>query len=214
MKKLLTLIVLAVVAITTTGNAQDTSTDPRNKLYFGLKAGYNYSNVYDTEGENFQADGKVGFAAGAFLSIPIGKFLGIQPELLFSQKGFHATGTLFGSPYDLTRRSNYLDVPVLITLKPAPLITLMAGPQFSYLLNQKDVFKSSTVNTLQQQEFKNDNIRKNTLCFLGGIDFNFNHFALGTRVGWDLWNNNGDGTSTTPRYKNVWLQATVGYRFF
>jgi hypothetical protein len=212
MKKILTLIVLAVVALTTTGHAQDT--DPSNKLYLGMKAGYNYANVYDTEGENFQTDGKVGFAAGAFLSIPIGKFLGIQPELLFSQKGFHATGTLFGSPYDLTRRSNYIDVPVLITLKPASLITLMAGPQFSYLLNQKDVFKSSTINTLQQQEFNNDNIRKNTLCFLGGIDFNFNHFILGTRVGWDLWNNNGDGTSTTPRYKNVWLQATVGYRFF
>jgi hypothetical protein len=212
MKKLVTLVVLAVVALTTTGNAQDT--DPRNKLYLGMKAGYNYANVYDTEGENFQADGKVGFAAGGFLSIPIGKFVGIQPEVLFSQKGFHATGTMFGSPYDLTRRSNYLDVPVLITLKPVSLITLMAGPQFSYLLNQKDVFKSSTVNTLQQQEFKNDNIRKNTLCFLGGIDFNFNHFTLGTRVGWDLWNNNGDGTSTTPRYKNVWLQATVGYRFF
>jgi hypothetical protein len=33
------------------------------------------------------------------------------------------------------------------------------------------------------------------------------------RGSWDLKNNNGDGTSTTPRYKNVWYQATVGYRF-
>jgi hypothetical protein len=211
MKKIISLLILAVTAFATTSHAQTTDD---NKPTVGLKAGYNFANVYDAQGENFQANGRPGFAAGGFLTIPLTKFVGIQPEFLFSQKGFHATGNLFGSPYDLTRRSNYIDVPLLITLKPISKITLLAGPQFSYLLNQKDVFKSTSVNTLQQQEFKNDNIRKNTLCFLGGADFNFSHFTIGTRVGWDLWKNNGDGTSTTPRYKNVWLQATIGYRFF
>jgi hypothetical protein len=81
------------------------------------------------------------------------------------------------------------------------------------LLTQKDVFTNSSTTIQQEQAFKNDNIRKNILCFVGGLDFNFNHLVLGARAGWDLRNNNGSDTSTTPRYKNAWLQATVGVRF-
>jgi hypothetical protein len=211
MKKIF--IVLTLVVTATTAYAQQSlGVDPRTKFYVGPKVGYNYANVYDTQGENFNADARVGFVAGVFFTVPIGKFIGIQPELLFSQKGFQATGTLLGSPYVLSRTTNYIDVPVLFSIKPGRVVTLLAGPQFSYLMRQKDVFESSTLNTAQAQEFTNDNIRRNTLSFLGGIDFNLNRFVIGTRMGWDVLNNNGDGTSTTPRYKNVWLQATVGFR--
>jgi hypothetical protein len=190
------------------------NTTAQEQLAFGLKVGTNYSNVYDSEGEEFDANAKFGLAAGAFLSIPIGKFLGIQPEVLFSQKGFKATGRMLGSTYDLKRTTNYIDVPLLVAIKPIKAITLLAGPQFSYLLKQKDTFSNETTNFQQEQEFKNDNIRKNTLCFIGGLDFNLEHTVISARAGWDLSNNNGDGTSTTPRYKNAWVQATVGYRFY
>jgi hypothetical protein len=38
--------------------------------------------------------------------------------------------------------------------------------------------------------------------------------VLSARSGWDVQRNNGDGTSSIPRYKNVWFQATIGYRFY
>ena len=209
MKKTLLMLVVA----TFIGGTISAQEDTRNDLRFGLKIGANLSNVYDTEGEEFNADAKFGLVAGAFLAIPIGTYLGIQPEILFSQKGFQATGRLLGSSYKFTRTTNYIDIPLLVALKPSPVLTILAGPQYSYLMKQKDVFSngSSTVN--QEQEFKNDNIRKNTLCFLGGLDLNLDPIVLGARVGWDLYNNNGDGTSTTPRYKNVWYQATIGFSF-
>lgn len=140
--------------------------------------------------------------------------MGIQPEVLFSQKGFRATGRILGGNYDLTRTSNYLDVPLLFALKPAPFLTLLVGPQFSYLLSQKDVFKNATTTIAQEQEFVNDNIRKNVLCVTGGVDININHVVLSARVGWDIQKNAGDGSATTPRYKNAWYQATVGYRLY
>ncbi len=211
MKKIIILSLLAVAFFSIESNAQ--KTDHRSQLMFGLKAGANRSNVYDAQGQAFIAKAKIGFVAGGFVSIPIGKYLGIQPEILYSQKGFVGTGVLLGSSYELTRTTSYIDVPLLISLKPSPFVTLLAGPQFSYLLKQRDVFSNSTSSIQQQQEFKNDNIRKNILCFLGGIDLNFDRLVLGARAGWDLTNNNGDGTSTTPRYKNVWLQGTVGIRF-
>ena len=190
----------------------DTKTDSRDKLELGVKLGGNYSNVYDSEGEDFVADAKLGFVAGGFISIPLGNLFAIQPEVLFSQKGFKGEGTLLGSPYSFTRTTNYLDIPLFVAIRPTQNFTILAGPQFSYLMSQKDEF-NGVVNQTQQDDFNNDNIRKNTLCFIGGVDVSFDKLVIGARAGWDLKNNNGDGTSDTPRYKNYWYQLTLGYKF-
>ncbi len=212
MKKTILLIV-AVASIVNRISAQEIIiTDLRDKLMVGLKIGANYSNVYDSQGEEFNTDAKFGLAAGAFLAIPIGKYLGIHPEVLFSQKGFQATGKIIGNTYDLTRTLGYIDVPLLFAFKPSQFLTLLAGPQYSYLVNQKDEFANSSTSFQMEQEFENDNVRKNTFCFLGGIDFNIKHVVISARAGWDIQKNNGDGTSTTPRYKNAWYQATIGFR--
>ena len=104
-------------------------------------------------------------------------------------------------------------MPILFALKPSEFITIVLGPQYSYLIKQSDVFTSSTINSDQEQEFKNNNIRKNTFCFVGGADITIKHIVVSARVGWDILTNNGDGTSTDPRYKNEWYQLTLGYRF-
>jgi hypothetical protein len=211
MKKILFMFV-AMTFIAYQGSAQDEGL--RERILVGLKLGTNYSNVYDTKGEAFDANGKLGLAAGAFMSIPIGEFIGIQPEILISQKGFKAKGDLFSSTYELKRTTTYIDVPLLFAVKPVGFLTLLAGPQYSYLMKQKYEFVNAGSTIEQEEEFINDNIRKNTLAFLAGLDVNLEHFVLGARVGWDILNNNGDGSNTTPRYKNTWLQATLGYRFY
>lgn len=193
--------------------AQKSSADFREKLTFGVKAGANLSNVYDSQGEQFNADPKLGLAAGVFVALPLGKYFGIQPEILFSQKGYKGSGSILGSDYSFSYTSNYIDVPLLLAFKPISLITVVVGPQYSFLVKDNYTFNSALINVDQEYEFENDNIRKNTLSFLGGIDFNLNRIVIGTRVGWDLQANKGDGTSETPRYKNIWYQATIGFRF-
>lgn len=212
MKKVIMLIAFVTFAVTNS-NAQETSTDKRDKLSFGVKLGTNFSNVYDSKGEDFVADGKFGLAGGVFVSIPLGKFIGVQPEILYSQKGFKSTGTFLGTQYKTTRTTDYIDVPLFLAVKPIEYVTLLFGPQYSYLLKQKDEFTGGSLSSVQEQEFENDDIRKNTFSLIGGADINVDNLVLGVRGGWDLKNNNGDGTSTTPRYKNMWYQATVGYRF-
>ncbi|MFO7789929.1 MAG: porin family protein [Bacteroidales bacterium] len=212
MKKMILLIV-AVTSIVTFVNAQSSKTDFREDFKFGLKIGANYSNVYDTHGEEFRADGKLGLATGAFISIPLSQYIGIQPEILLSQKGFKATGEIFGSPYEMVRTTTYLDIPLFFSFKPSEFFTLLAGPEYSYLLKQKDTFTNSLISYEQEQEFSNDNIRENTLSLIVGSDVNIKSIVIGLRAGWDLQENEGDGTSNTPRYKNVWYQMTFGYRF-
>lgn len=215
MKKI-TVIAVLFLSLASIGIAQESSneTDNREKFQVGLKIGLNYSNVYDEEGEEFDADAKFGLAAGVLVAIPIGKYLGIQPEVLISQKGFRASGVMFGNNYYFTRTTTYIDIPLQLALKPSEFITLLAGPQFSYLVNQRDVFSNTSTSYIQEQEFKQDNVRKNVLGIAGGVDINLRHIVLGARVGWDIQNNHGDGTSTTPRYKNVWFQGTIGYKFY
>lgn len=188
--------------------------DPSERMVIGLKAGGNYSNVYDTQGDNFKAEGKIGFVGGAFVTIPIVKYVGIQPEILFSQKGFRATGNILGGGYSFTRTSNYVDIPLFLALKPSNFVTFLVGPQYSYLINHTDVFANGSTTIERENAITSDNFRKNTLCFVGGFDITLNHFVIGGRAGIDMLNNRSDGSSSTPRYKNLWLQATLGYRFY
>ena len=214
MKKL-SIITAMIVSFTSIGIAQDSKeTDNREKFQVGLKAGLNYSNVYDAQGEQFAAKAKFGLAAGIFMDIPFNKYLGIQPGALISQKGFQATGMILGGKYDFTRTTTYIDIPLLFAFKPSEFFTVMAGPQYSYLINQRDVFANATTSIAQEQEFQNDNIRKNVFGVAGGFDINLRHITMGARVNWDIQNNNGNGTSTTPRYKNVWFQGTIGYKLY
>lgn len=203
------LILMVLIAVSSNMNAQDNGIDSRDYFSFSLKAGVNYSNVYDTKNEVFNADPKFGFAGGASFSIPIGTIIGIQPEILYSQKGFQTTG----STYKFMRTSSYIDIPLFLAVKPSEFLTLLAGPQFSYLIDQKDVFNSGSTSTTTQQDFENNNLRKNILCFVMGADINYMHTVFGLRAGWDVQDNNGNGTVTNPRYKNLWYQATIGYRF-
>ena len=211
MKKVILMIALVTVSVSNS-NAQTTSN--RETLSYGIKAGTNYSNVYDEQGNDFVADGKFGFVVGAFVAIPLGKIIGIQPEILYSQKGFKSTGTFLGSTYSLTRTSDFIDVPLLLAVKPVDQLTLLFGPQFSYLMKQKDEFTGGTISSTQQQEFDNSDISRNILSLTGGTDLNLSDkLVLGLRAGWDIKTNEGDGNSSTPRYKNMWYQATVGYKF-
>ncbi len=189
------------------------SLQAQNSIHIGAKAGLNISNIYDSEGNTYSADPKVGFAAGGFVHIPFGTFLGIQPEVLFSQKGYQTSGSVLGLDYSTSRTSNYLDIPVLLAIKPLGLATLLIGPQYSYLLKQTTNVVTPVTNTTVVDEFQNDNVRRNTLGLVVGTDINFSVLVLSGRVAWDLYDNNGDGTSTTPRYKNVVGQITLGYRF-
>lgn len=212
MKKSLILVMALTTGLLSSAYAQ-TDSDFRERFTGGLKAGANYSNVWDSNDQEFEADGKTGFVGGAFLSIPVGKFLGIQPEVLISQKGFKGSGVLLGNTYSLTKTTTYLDIPLQVQLKPVEFITILAGPQFAFQLAEKNRYTYGANAIEQEQEFENDNIRKNLLGFIGGLDINISHFVISGRYGFDFQSNQGDGSAVTPRYRNHWAQLAVGFRF-
>lgn len=200
MKKVI-LLAWALTFITSVGMTQK-----NNKILVGVKGGVNFSSVYDPHGDDFEVSPKFGLAAGAFFGLGIGEYTGLQSEILFSQRRFSASGTVLGAPYQLTRTATYIDVPVFITVTPTEFLTIMAGPQYSYLTHEKNVFGNT--------EFKDDETRKNILCFVGGADINQEHFVISARVGWDILSNTKKTQSTALSYKNVWYQFMLGYKFY
>jgi hypothetical protein len=160
MKK--TVIIICIIALSagTAMQAQSQDVDRRGKVSIGAKAGFNLSNVWDATGEDFVADPKTGFAGGLFVEIPIGKLLGFQPELMISQKGFKGAGTILGAPYSFSKTTTFIDVPLQLQVKPSPFLTLVAGPQFSYMIKEKNVYILGSNAVEQEEEFENDNNQK------------------------------------------------------
>ena len=210
--KIQTKILTLFIAVLIESAAYSQTTDSRQRLKFGMKAGGNLSNVYDTDGKDFVADNKIGLAFGGFVSIPFGQFIGFQPEVMYSEKGFKATGkTLLGN-YDFSRTLTYLDIPLQLQLKPIEEVTILVGPQFSYLLKTKNDFNGNT-STTEQDDINADNYKKNIFGFVIGADFNFYPIVVGVRGAWDINKSDANGDTSTPRYKNQVLQLTLGFVF-
>ncbi|QNF32028.1 PorT family protein [Adhaeribacter swui] len=117
-----------------------------SQAQIGVKLGANLSNLAgDLQDEdNFQ--NKLGFVGGITYNIPLSSdnFVSIQPELLYSQKGykrsdFTTTNAATGQQlrYEGKVNYSYLDLPILLKINAGP-VFFEAGPQFSYLLSIKD----------------------------------------------------------------------------
>lgn len=203
----LALLSATAVAQTTTSTTNEPyNMDAREELKVGIKAGINYSNVYSESGDDYVADGKVGFAGGVFVSIPLNQLIGIQPELLYSQKGFKTEGTFF----DGKVTSNHLDLPVHLQIKPTENISLLVGPQLSYLLSTK--YEIDGLSLVDEEDLEDENNRA-TFGISAGVDFTVQNFLISARGSWDLSKFNKDNSTSDINYKNQLFQITLGYRF-
>ena len=109
-------------------------------LKYGVKAGLNLSSVSEVtekEGNNKDtrdgSDMLAGFFAAAHLNYSFSDLLGIQPELMFSMQGGAYEG-------DVTVRLNYINIPVLLDIKPFTNFSILVGPQIGF-----NVYKSQSV---------------------------------------------------------------------
>jgi opacity protein-like surface antigen len=103
------------------------------------KAGVNFSTISN---HNFftNRSSLTGFTAGVGLNYSLSgdNFLSVQPELLYSQKGFSAEGNIVNViNFEGDYRLNYLELPLLVKVgfgSDALTAYLNAGPSVSYLL--------------------------------------------------------------------------------
>ncbi len=213
MKRLTFAAAIIAIAFSTKVNAQDDSGDSRENFHIGIKGGLNFASLIQDSYPDYEVDHKLGYVAGAYIAIPVNKFIGLQPEVLISQKGFESRGNFLGSPYTFRRTTTYLDIPLMIQLKPTEELAIVGGVMYSYLLSKRDEAGGNNVVVTDQVEYDNDDINKNILGAVVGLDLTLNHFLIFGRYNIDLRRNNGDGTSTVPEYRNQVFQVGVGLVF-
>ena len=210
-------ITLLFISLSTVMAAQEKAenTDKHEpEARIGIIGGLNIATIIKTGDPSFSSTPLYGLNAGGLLQLPLGNVIALQPEVLFSQKGYRANGKDGITAYDYRRSLNCLDIPILVRINLAKELGIVVGPQYSYLLSTNTKFNSGTATYMQTVKNDNDNIRKNTFGGVLGLDVNLdNNLFLYGRYTIDFKNNNGDGTSSTPAYKNQVFQVGAGILF-
>jgi hypothetical protein len=125
----------------------------------GIKAGANFANQAV---EDIDIKSATDFHVGAYVNINFSDKFGLTPEVLYSA---------YGSEWDNVRVDfDYISLPVMLRFKPIPLLSLEAGPQFSFL----------TKATVEDIGDVKDQLKSNDfgLAFGAGV-----HLPLGFNVG-------------------------------
>jgi Outer membrane protein beta-barrel domain len=214
MKKVfIAVFVLAAGLVNAQEMASKSTSTKSNDLHFGLRGGVNLANIIRDDNTNASSEMKVGFNAGAFLEIPIVNGFSIQPEVQYSQKGYKASGTFLGSPYVYKANTDYVDVPVLAKFSPSKSFGIVVGPQLSFLTST--TYKFTTNNTAYENVVNNNNndLEKNILGGVVGLEVGASNVIFSARYSLDFKKNEGDGTSSTPKYKNQVVGLSLGFRF-
>jgi hypothetical protein len=172
-------------------------------FHLGIKAG---ANLFKVDGESFDQEFKFGYNVGAFSELNFTSSWGLQPELLFNQTNYR-TGTEFSDVYsggisNYKGKLNYLSIPVLVSFRPIPLLSLLAGPQFGILLDQDEHLVDNA-----QQAFK-----KGDFSLVGGAQLNLASLKVGARYVIGL--NNINDLPNQSSWKNEGWQLYAGFRLF
>lgn len=190
-------VVLSVLLVITALSTQ------AQGVHLGIKAG---ANLFKVDGQSFSQEYKFGYNAGAFAQVYFSPQWGIQPEVLFNQTNYR-TGTEFSSIYphgvnDVKGKLNYLSIPLLLSFRPVPLLSILAGPQFGIMLNQDEHLVDNG----------KDAFKKGDFSLVGGAQLNFANFMAGARYVVGL--NDINDVSDDHKWKNQGWQLYAGFRIF
>jgi len=163
----------------------------------GIKAGANFANQ---DVQNINIKSVTDFHIGAYINLNLSDKFGITPEVLYTAYGTTWDNgiTLDNVKVDL----DYIAIPVMLRFKPIKLLSLEAGPQFSFLTKANREGEGDIKNQLKNNDFG--------LAFGAGL-----HLPLGFNVGarYVLGFTNINEISTTS-VKNRTFQVSLGWTIF
>ena len=111
-------------------------------VHYGITADIN-ANMMNANGVSSKS--LVGYNGGAFATVDINKRWSLQPEVLYTSKNVQKAGDFMtyyvnsGNSFANTNISlHYISVPVLLNYHLSQLLTVNAGPEYSFLIYHND----------------------------------------------------------------------------
>ena len=122
------------------------------QIQFGVKAGYNRSNIPFSGDEYYTSRDLSAFNAGLMASIPLSAHLILQAESVYSVQGIIATIHATLGNQDIKYLYDYLNLPVLVKYRHVTGLFIETGLQFGILLSAKsddgdEIHTNETPNT-------------------------------------------------------------------
>lgn len=186
-------------------------TDSFSQIKAGLKAGLNFCNVKFPEPSDTKT--RVAFYGGVQAEIAVGKKFILQPELLYSQKGFRYYS--LGTSQEGHISINYISVPLLAEYSLTDKLKVSTGPEFNYLVNAKS--RDNGVSNDLSKNYKKFDVAIDlgvSYQFLKSFGINFRYsYGLTYLVEGVIMDPVGNQIGTINLGKNRALQAGMFYIF-
>ncbi|OXA70461.1 hypothetical protein B0A67_15710 [Flavobacterium aquidurense] len=171
-----------------------------SQFHIGAKAGANMNKL---DGQAFDDGFEFGYQLGGFVYFNLTDFIGLQGEVLFNQTNTKLSNDyrdVFDNVFKKDKTLNYVSVPVLLRLNSEGLITIVTGPQFSFLANT-----DHSVSQNGKKLFKNTDF-----SFVAGAEVNIRPLTLYARYVWGF----SDVSNFGDKANSQQIQAGLGLRLF
>jgi hypothetical protein len=143
--------------------------EAQEKIGIGIKVGQNLTSVNSVAVDRHAAS----YHGGLTFQIGLTDKISLVPEVLLSQTKLSTNPSIMdvlgdNSLKPETYHLNYLMIPLLVQVKPFPILALQAGPQYGILIDQSKDGKENAQLAFKQGE----------LSFVGGAKVNLGGFFL------------------------------------
>lgn len=159
---------------------------------FGIRAGASaatikgdaansLTNLIDYTNGAIKESSRTGFFGGAYVNIPLGGNISVEPALYYSQKGYELKGELgikgaefIGANARARLTSHYIDLPVVLKADLGG-FQVFAGPQVSYLANASVRTTAGVLgfNLLNKRMDASEQFNRFDAGITGGIGYKF-----------------------------------------
>jgi Outer membrane protein beta-barrel domain len=180
----------------------------------GIKVGLNDAT---TGGSDASSQSITSFNAGIFATLDVAGLLDLQPELLYTLKGYKVTYPValqiapipFGSG-TVTAKISYMEIPVLLKLNTTSLgiirPNIFAGPEIAFKLSSKAMSGSPS----SEQDLQNINSVDYGIIIGAGIDIDLPITVFMIDIRYDIGLKDLNSTSNPPDIMNRVLSLNAG----
>lgn len=206
---------LFVVGLGFTSMAQTVSFGPRLGANFGTQK-VTGSNEDFAEDWNNQVEYNAGLQVGGVVNLKFNETFSVQPELLFTQKGYKFEE----DSETVTGKYDYLELPLLAKISfgsPEFQGFITAGPTFGYWASGKDTFEIGGDEFSEDVDFDDNDLIENRSELGGSIGAGFAAYFGAGSLNFDV--RYGAGFSSTyesdddDKLKNRGISVSVAYLF-
>lgn len=174
-------------------------------LKVGPKLG---ANMVKMDGQSFENGFQLGYYAGAFAELKLGKKFYLQPEVLFAETELSTTSSFSSIYEDLLVldtlkgiKLQSLIIPVTLNWRIANILSLSAGPQFSINNQKGESFLTNVENAFS----------KGDIAAVAGVNLMLSKFRVNARYCWGIKEMNN--IDEQDPWKQQTLQLGVGFVF-